>query len=64
MSQRAYAVTSGLVFLLIATGHVLRLAFGWKAIIAGQPIPAWVSWIAFVVFAYLASEGFRQANRR
>ena len=64
MSHRAYAVTAGLIFLLIATGHVLRLVFGWKVTIACQSIPPWVSWVAFVIFAYLASEGFRQANRR
>jgi membrane protein implicated in regulation of membrane protease activity len=62
MSQRAYAVAAGLIFLLMATGHVLRLAFGWQAIIAGLSIPTWVSWIAFVIFAYLASEGFRQTG--
>jgi hypothetical protein len=52
-----------MIFLLIALGHVLRLAFGWKATIAGQSIPTWVSWIAFVIAAYLASEGFRQARK-
>ena len=63
MSHRAYAVTAGLIFLLIATGHVLRLALGWKATIADQSIPAWISWIAFVIFTYLASEGFRLARK-
>ena len=63
MSHRAYAVTTGLIFLLIAAGHVLRLAFGWQVTIAGQSIPTWVSWIAFVIFTYLASEGFRQAEQ-
>lgn len=63
MSHRAYAVTTGLIFLLIAAGHLLRLAFGWKATIAGQSIPTWVSWVAFVIAAYLASEGFRHARK-
>ena len=63
MSHRAHAMTTGLIFLLIAAGHVLRLAFGWKASIAGQSIPTWISWGAFVIFAYLASEGFRQARK-
>ena len=63
MSHRAYGVTTGLIFLLMAAGHVLRLAFGWKGTVAGQSIPTWASWIAFVIFAYLASEGFRQARK-
>jgi membrane protein implicated in regulation of membrane protease activity len=63
MSHRAYAVTTGLIFVLIAAGHVLRLAFGWKAIIAGQSIPTWVSWIAFAILAFLAYEGFRLARK-
>jgi hypothetical protein len=63
MSHRAYAVTTGIVFLLIAGGHLFRLEFGWKTTIAGQLIPTWVSWVAFVVAVYLASEGFRQAKK-
>ena len=63
MSHRAYAVTTGLIFVLIAAGHVLRLAFGWKATIAGQSIPTWASWVAFVIAAYLAYEGFLQARK-
>lgn len=63
MSQRAYAVTTGLLFLLIGAGHVLRLAFGWKATIADQVIPAWASWVAFVIAVYLASEGLRLSRK-
>ena len=63
MSHRAYTVTTGVIFLLIAAGHVLRLAFGWKATIAGQSIPAWISWVAFAIALYLASEGFRHARK-
>jgi hypothetical protein len=63
MSKTVYAVTSGLIFALIATGHVLRLATGWKLTIADQSIPTWVSWIAFVIFTYLASEAFRQSRK-
>ena len=63
MSKKVYAVTTGLIFALIAVGHVLRLATGWKVTVADQSIPTWVTWIAFVIFAYLASEAFRQARK-
>ena len=64
MSQKTFSLTAGIIFLLLAIGHVLRLAFGrWDITIAGQPIPSWPSWVALIVAAYLAYEGFRLSRR-
>jgi hypothetical protein len=63
MSQKTFSLITSVIFLLIAAGHVLRLAFGWKVTIAGQLIPTWVSWTAFVIAIYLASEGLRLARK-
>lgn len=63
MSQKAFSLTTGVVFLLIAVGHLLRLIFGWEAVIAGGGVPMWASWIAFVVAGYLAYEGLRLSRK-
>ena len=59
MSRRSYALVTGIVFLVIAILHLLRVIFGWKAVIGGWSMPIWVSWVALVVAGYLAYEGFR-----
>jgi hypothetical protein len=59
MNQRAFNLTAGLIFLVIAILHVLRIVFDWSAIIGGWDVPEWVSWVAFLVTGFLAYEGFR-----
>jgi len=59
MSHKTYAVATGIIFLLIALLHLLRLLYGWEAIIAGWSVPSWVSVVALIVTGYLAYEGFR-----
>lgn len=38
-----------ILLILIALAHVLRLIFGTEIIIAGTPVPQWVSAVAVVV---------------
>ena len=59
MSHKTYAVVTGIIFLLIALLHLLRLLYGWEAIIAGWSVPDWVSVVALMIAGYLAYEGFR-----
>ena len=63
MSQKTFSLITSFIFLLITVGHVLRLAFGWKVTIAGHLIPTWVSWTAFAIAIYLASDGLRLARK-
>ncbi len=62
MSQCAFSLIAGIVFLAIALGHVLRLAFGVPVVVQGIAIPMWASGVAFVIMGYLAVEGFRLAR--
>jgi len=39
---------AGVVFLLVAVFHLLRLIFRWEVMIAGVMVPGWVSLIAFL----------------
>jgi hypothetical protein len=59
MTVKIFLRVSGLIFLLVALVHLLRLVFKWEVILAGWPAPVWLSAVAFVIAAVLAYEGFR-----
>jgi len=63
MNQKAFTRVAGVIFFLIAMLHLLRLARGWQVTLAGWEMPTWVSWVALVVAAFLAYEGFRLGKR-
>lgn len=62
MTQKLFCLIGGIVFLLIALGHLLRVIFGVTAVVAGVSVPMWASWVAFVVSGYLAVAGLRAAR--
>jgi hypothetical protein len=62
MTPKSFALVAGIFFLVMAVGHVLRLAFGVTAVVGGWAVPTWVSGIAIVVLAYLAYSGLRLAR--
>jgi len=62
MSQRSFLLVAAIVFTLVFLLHVLRLVYGWSAMIGGWTVPIWVSWIGVVVSGFLAFEGFRLRN--
>ncbi len=63
MSQRMFSVTAGVIFLLIALLHAFRIVFGVEWIVEGRTVTMWVSWVAALIAAYLASQGFRLSKR-
>ena len=62
MSQRTFSLVAGLIFLVVALMHLLRLVLGWHVAIATWTVPMWVSWVAFVIAGYLAYTGLRFAR--
>jgi hypothetical protein len=60
MSQKAFSLVAGLIFLLVAVAHLFRLLLRWSVILNGWTVPMWVSPIALVVAAFLAFEGLRR----
>jgi hypothetical protein len=42
------------IFALIGLVHILRIAFGWEAIIGGLMIPMWVSIVAIILAFWMA----------
>jgi hypothetical protein len=62
MSSKNFTLIAGIFFLVMAIGHVLRLAFHVTAVVGGWAVPTWASGIATVVLAYLAYSGLRLAR--
>jgi hypothetical protein len=60
MNEKAFSLVAGLIFLLVAIAHLLRLLLRWSVILNGWTVPMWVSAIALVVAGFLAFEGLRQ----
>ena len=63
MSEHAYALVAGIVFLLIALGHLARVVMGLPVVVQGVSIPLWASVVALAVTAFLSYEGFRFARK-
>lgn len=59
MEHSRYCVISGLLFALVAVGHLLRVTNGWPAQVNGMAIPMWVSWLGTIGPAALAVWAFR-----
>jgi hypothetical protein len=63
MTHKTFSLVASVIFLLIALGHLSRLVFKVSALLGGWAVPSWVSWVAALVFAYLAYQGFRLAKK-
>jgi len=63
MNSKTFALTAGVFFLLIALGHLLRVAFGVSFVVGSNAVPMWASGIAVIVTGYLAYAGFRLARK-
>jgi len=63
MGERAFDWTAGIVFLLIAIGHVARVIFRVPFVVYDIQIPMWASLVAAIVMGVLAYEGFHLARK-
>jgi phosphoglycerol transferase MdoB-like AlkP superfamily enzyme len=63
MTQKTFLLIASMIFLLIALAHLSRLVFKWSVLLGGWAVPFWVNWVALLVFAYLAYEGFRLGKK-
>jgi hypothetical protein len=59
MNQRSFSLVAGIIFIIIALLHLLRIIYGWEAVIGGWVVPKWISWVALVVAGDLGFEGLR-----
>jgi hypothetical protein len=63
MSQKTFSLTAGVVFLVIALGHLLRVALRATFFVEGVAVPMWVSVLAVILMGYLAFAGLRLGRK-
>ena len=54
---------ASVIFGLIAVMHLLRSIFSWPVSISAFNVPLWLSYIAVVVFGYLAWQMYSESNK-
>ncbi len=59
IKEKTYFGIIGIIFLIIAILHLLRIIFNWDAQISAFNVPMWLSWIALVIAGYLSFEAYR-----
>lgn len=59
MSNRLYLVVSATLFTLVAIAHLVRVIKGIPVQVGAEIVPMYVSWIGFVVPAFLAASAIR-----
>ncbi len=63
MSQKAFSLTAGAIFSLIAMGHLARIVRGVDFRFGEWTAPMWISWVALAVMGFLAYQGFRLGRK-
>jgi len=63
MSVKTYALTSSLIFFVVAVLHLLRLFYHCDVMIASWYAPMWVSVVGLLVAGFLSFAGFRVAQQ-
>ena len=63
MSHRPYLVVSGLIFGVVAVGHLLRVVNGWTFEVGPWSLPMWASWLGTAAPSLLGVWAFRLAAR-
>ena len=61
--MRIFARIAALLLLIVAAAHFVRIVADIDVVVAGQAIPIWVSWIAFLVPGALGVMLWREAGR-
>ena len=63
MSHKSYALVAGMVFSLVAVGHILRLVYEWPVHMAGWALPMWASWMGLLVAGFLGIAGLNLSRK-
>jgi hypothetical protein len=63
-SEKTLLLVAGIVFLIVALAHLLRLALGLDILLGDFAVPLWLSWFGVLVTAYLSYSSFHFAMRR
>lgn len=61
-SLKPFTTIAIVIFSLVAVVHVLRLIFGWEAVINGMAVPLWASVLAIIITGGLAVLLWRESR--
>ncbi len=59
--MKPFTTIAIVIFSLVAVLHVLRLIFGWQAVIDGLVIPMWASVVGLIIAGWLAIMLWRES---
>ncbi|MEX1997810.1 MAG: hypothetical protein WEA04_04020 [Candidatus Andersenbacteria bacterium] len=59
MNTKSFIQVAGPVFSLVALVHLLRVVFGWEAVIGGWEVPVWASVVAVILAGYLGFSAYQ-----
>ncbi len=60
--MKPFTTIAIVIFSLVAVLHVLRLIFGWQAVINGLVIPMWASVVGLIIAGGLAIMLWRESR--
>jgi hypothetical protein len=63
MGKKGYLVISGIIFLVVAIFHLIRVLFHIPVLINTWEAPFWISWVGFFVTAILCIWAFRLSTK-
>ena len=63
-SERPLLRLVGLIFLVVALLHLVRLAFGLNLVLGSVTVPLWISWFGIMVAGFLSYASFHFAKRK
>lgn len=64
MDHKQYCAVSGVLFLLVALAHLVRIVYSLPVLIDEFAVPVSVSWVGFIVPAGLSLWAFRIVRGR
>ena len=63
MDHKSFHSIAGVIFLAIAILHLVRIVYGWDAVIDKFEVPMWVSYVVVAVAGYLSYSGLHLSRR-
>ena len=61
--MKPFTTIAIVIFTLVAVLHVLRLIFGWEAVIHGMVVPMWASVVGVIIAGGLAIMLWRESRQ-
>jgi hypothetical protein len=63
MNSKTYSLITGIIFAVVALGHLLRIFMTLPVTIGDWAAPMWLSWAGFIVAGALSYIGLRDGRQ-